>query len=213
MINEVIERFRSQLYEISDLNDLSAQKTVLMSEHLNKLLNFQSRMTSKNVKLDYSKSSVHANAIENILAVSAKEKFDLSYILEKIIIKNDTWYKIDLVHLLLDSISKKYGWDAVEHMGEFVPEKCIYPDDIDTFYHSILNLNHIYYLNHKSNVYIGEYLPESIIKNEIQLFCHTPHYPTSFNHGIVKGLAKKYNNHLKLSITNIEQGGHFKIVI
>ncbi|WP_108669213.1 aspartyl-phosphate phosphatase Spo0E family protein [Peribacillus acanthi] len=213
MINEAIERIRSQLYEITDLNDLSAQHTIQLSEQLNRLLNFQSRMTNKNVNMDYSNSRVHANAIQNILAVSAKEKFDLSYILEKSIVKNDTWYKLDLVYLLLNSISNKYGWDAVEYMGEFVPEKCIYPDDIDTFYDSLLNLNYIYYLNHKSNIYIGEYLLETAIRSELQLFCHTPHYPASFNHGIIKGLANKYNTSLKLSITNLDQGGHFKIVI
>jgi hypothetical protein len=147
----------------------------------------------------------------NILQVSSEEKLDLTSILETKEFSKKKWHRIELVTSLLDYVSTNYGWEAVEYMGEFVPEKCIFPGTVDHFTSSIQNLNHIYYKNHKSVVYIGEYLPYMPIKNDITLFCHTPHYPAAFNHGIVKGLAKKFNHSLKLSLLDKENGGQFKI--
>lgn len=213
MINEVIESLRKQLYENTNLTNLTSGQPLQISQDLNKFLNYQGRTTQYKSDIDYSRSSVHANAILNILEVASKEKLDLSSLIETKINKTQKWYDIKLVNLLLDTVSKNYGWDAVEYMGEFVPEKCIFPDSIQDFKNSLENLTQIYCLNHKSKVYIGEYLPYIVTKNEMQMFCYTPHYHTAFNHGIIKGLSKRFNHSLKLSLMEKENGGQFKIII
>jgi hypothetical protein len=213
MINQLIEGLRGQLYETANPNGLTSEQTLQVSNELNKLLNYHSRTSNTYQTFNYTTSKVHANAILNILEVSAKEKFDLPYLLENRAAKPKEWYQIDLVRHLLDSISMRYGSEAVEYMGEFVPEKCIFPESINHFQSSMLNLNYIYHANHNSNVYIGEYLPYKLTKNEIQMFCHTPHYPAAFNHGIIKGLAKKFNHSLRLTQTNTDHGGQYKIVL
>ncbi|PLR95964.1 aspartyl-phosphate phosphatase Spo0E family protein [Bacillus sp. T33-2] len=211
MINEVIESIREKLYKNTNIQQLSSARTLELSEELNRFLNFQMRV-SKSLPADYSHSNVHENAVRNILEVALKEKFDLPDPFSDRLLNGRIWYDMDIVLFLLASISKKYGNDAVEYMGELVPDKCIFPESIQSFNDAIQNLNRIYYMNHKTNVYIGEYLPYMESKNQIQLFCNTAHYPAAYNHGIIKGLSKKFNQSLKLSIASRNHGGEFKIV-
>lgn len=213
MINEVIENLRQQLYENTDLTMLTSGHTLHISQELNKFLNYQNRTTQNTSLVDYSRSSVHSNAILNILEVADMEKIDLTSLIETRINKSQKWYDLELISLLLGTISKNYGWDAVEYIGEFVPEKCIFPDSIQSFKSSLENLTQIYCLNHQSKVYIGEYLPYMLTKNELQMFCYTPHYHTAFNHGIIKGLSKRFNHSPKISIMEKDHGGQFKIIL
>lgn len=211
MINGVIETIRKQLYEVAEPEEFTSQHTLLLSNELNQFLNYHTKTTYPGKRIDYTSPKVHANAIHNILEVASKENLDLSYLLETEIPKQKSWYKLNLVSSLLDYVSTKYGWEAVEYMGEFVPENCIFPMSIQSFQDSLHNLNDIYHSNHKAKVYIGEYLPYQTSNNEILMFCYTPHYPASFNHGIIKGMSKKFNHSIKLSSTNMDHGGQFKI--
>ncbi|WP_442598892.1 aspartyl-phosphate phosphatase Spo0E family protein [Neobacillus sp. D3-1R] len=211
MINLVIENLRNELYENTNISSLTSRETLQISQQLNQFLNYQGRTTMSTSEVDYSQSSVHSNAILNILEVAEKEKLDLNSLIETKINRSQKWYDINLVNLLLDTVEKNYGLDAVEYMGEFVPEKCIFPDSIKDFKSSLENLTQIYCLNHKSKVYIGEYLPYMLTTNELHMFCYTPHYHSAFNHGIIKGLSKRFNHSLKLSIMEKDHGGQFKI--
>jgi hypothetical protein len=210
LINEVIENIRKQLYEFAEIETLASEETLHLSNEMNKYLNYHTKLTHPGNWKEYTSPKVHANAVQNIISVCEKEKLDLSYFGTKIP-KNNKWYKLSLVSSLLDYIAIKYGWDAVEYMGEFVPEKCIFPHSIVDFEQSLRYLNDIYHSNHKSIIYIGEYLPYHSSEKEYMMFCHTPHYPTTFNHGILKGLSKKFNHNAKIMLRNKEEGGQFKI--
>lgn len=122
------------------------------------------------------------------------------------------WFKIDLVKTLLKCVTERYGTEAVQNMGEFVPTRCIFPNEIQSFHAALKHLNSLFHLNHRSTEYIGEYLPFLDIKNEAVIFCNTPHYSTSFNYGIIQRLAKKFNHFLNITVLDKENGGLFKIV-
>ncbi|WP_180953591.1 aspartyl-phosphate phosphatase Spo0E family protein [Bacillus sp. T33-2] len=213
MINEVIERLRQQLYEESDPQALCSNHTLQLSQELNNFINFHNRITSGFNQEHSSNTNVHATILQNILDISFEERLELPFLQCDEALRTGEWVKIGLVCSLLNSISEKYGWEAVHYIGELVPDKCYFPETITNFQESIEELNNAYYFNHRSNVYIGEYLPYTGTKNEILLFCHTPHYFTEFNHGLIKGLSKKYNQSLKVSVLTREHGGQFKIVV
>lgn len=213
MINQVIEQLRSQLYEESQIKTLTSEHILKLSQELNRYINFYTRSTKSYRNKDYSRSFVHSNAILNILDVSKNEKLNLDCFMEQHPIEVKKWNLIESAERLLLFIEENYGWEAVEYMGSLVPEKCIFPETVDTFYKAIQSLNCIYYQNHKSMVYIGEYLPYMLSNKNVQLFCHTPHYSTAFNHGILKGFAKKFNHSLNLTLNCQEHGGQFKLNI
>jgi hypothetical protein len=117
-----------------------------------------------------------------------------------------------VVHTLLRAVAERYGNEAVAYMGELVPVRCIFPQTVQSFRESLQQLNQIFHLNHKSSSYIGEYLPYLDIKNEMTVFCHTPHYPAAFNRGILEGFSKKFNHAIKLKELDLANGGQFKIM-
>ncbi|KAA0546976.1 aspartyl-phosphate phosphatase Spo0E family protein [Bacillus sp. BGMRC 2118] len=212
LINQVIEQLRHHLYNESVTQQLTSDHILKLSKELNRYINFYTRVTKNYLNKDYSRTYVHSNCIINILEVSKNEKFNLDSIIEQYPVEVKKWNQIGSIQRLLHYIETHYGWDAVEYMGEQVPNICIFPESVDTFYKSIQNLNCIFYQNHKSIVYIGEYLPY-ISNKDVQLFCHTPHYSTAFNHGLLKGLSKKFSHPLRLNVQDKEYGGQFTMNI
>lgn len=212
MIKDIIEYKRQQLYQTIGLVGLSSDETLKVSQELERLMNFHTKVNRPEAHRSTTPAMVHNNFIHNILDVASKEKFDLSFEVNEKILADNEWFHLDFGHTLLQAISERHGAEVMEVIGEAVPEHCIFPDTVQSFQQSLQHLNHIFHLNHKSTSYIGEYLPFMDIKNEIQLFCHTPHYSSAFNYGIIKGLSKKFNQSLHLKVIDKGVGGHFKII-
>lgn len=212
MIKDIIEYKRQQLYQTIGLVGLSSDETLQVSQELERLINFHTKVNRPVTKERTNLAMVHNNFIHNILDVASKEKLDLPFEVGEKILTDNEWFQMDFGHTLLQSISERHGAEVMEVIGEAVPEHCIFPETVQSFQQSLQHLNHIFHLNHKSSSYIGEYLPYMDIKNEIQLFCHTPHYSSAFNYGIIKGLSKKFNQPLQLKVIDKGVGGHFKII-
>lgn len=212
MLKDIIEFKRNQLYKKVGLVGLSSEETIKISTELDRFINYHSRVSSPlgNKKAEH--ANVHANAIENILYVANKEKLELPFEFNTALFDFAEWFRLDVVHTFLYALSERYGDEIVEHIGESVPDHCIFPNTVQNFYEALKGLDTIFHMNHHSTDYIGEYLPFTDIKDEVVLFCHTPHYSASFNHGIIKGLAKKFNHSLNLQLLDCSTGGQFKIL-
>ncbi|MEO2077056.1 MAG: aspartyl-phosphate phosphatase Spo0E family protein [Bacillus sp. (in: firmicutes)] len=212
MIKDIIEYKRQQLYQTIGLVGLSSDETLKVSQELEKLMNFHTKVHQPEAHKSNNHAMVHNNFIHNILDVASKEKIELPFEINEKILTVNEWFTMDFGHTILQAISERHGAEVMEVIGEAVPEHCIFPETVQSFQQSLEHLNHIFHLNHKSSSYIGEYLPYLDIKNEIQLFCHTPHYSSAFNYGIIKGLSKKFNQPLQLKVIDKGVGGHFKII-
>lgn len=212
MLNDIIEYKRQQLYQTVGLVGLSSEETFKASVELERFMIYQTRIRDKYTGFTNINSTVHSNAILNILDVAAKEKLDLPFEMGTKLLQYTEWYRIDLVDTLLHAISERHGKEVVAYIGEQVPACCIFPDEVQSFRESLKHLDYIFHLNHKSDSYIGEYLPFMDIKNEITLFCHTPNYSSAFNYGIIQGLSKKFNQSLNVMVLDSNSGGQFKIV-
>ncbi|WP_413303449.1 Spo0E family sporulation regulatory protein-aspartic acid phosphatase [Bacillus sp. 1P10SD] len=212
MMKDIIEFKRQQLYQTIGLVGLTSDETLKVSQELESLMNFHSKVNRPYTLKRTNQAMVHNNFIYNILDVSSKEKLELPFGISENILATNDWFRIDFANTLLEALSERHGAEVLEAIGEAVPVHCIFPDTVQSFEQSLLHLNHIFHLNHKSSSYIGEYLPFMDIKNEIQLFCHTPDYSSSFNYGIIKGLAKKFNQPLKMKVIDNGMGGQFKII-
>lgn len=212
MIKDIIEYKREQLYQTIGLVGLSSNETLKVSQELEGLMNFHSKVNRPLTDTKTNQAMVHNNFIHNILDVGLKERFDLPFEISEKILANNEWFQMDFAHTLLHAISERHGAEVMELIGEAVPEHCIFPETVQSFQQSLQHLNQIFHLNHKSPSYIGEYLPFMDIQNEIQLFCHTPHYSSAFNYGIIKGLSKKFNQSLHLKVIDRDNGGQFKII-
>lgn len=214
MIVTVIESIRYQLYKLIKDSNLSSIETLELSRELDKFLNHYNRASNTQMhNMSHSNSYVHANAINNILEVASKEKMKLPLWLNVATLQGNEWFQLSFIHLLLHSIQQNHSNEALEYIGENVPLHCIFPKEIQCFKDSIENLHETFILNHKSNKYIGEYLPYLDIKNEILLFCHTIHYPASFNYGLLKGLSSKFNEPFKIKVLDDRNGGQFKVLL
>jgi hypothetical protein len=212
MIKDIIEYKRQQLYQTIGLVGLSSDETLKVSQELERLMNFHTKVHQPEAHKRKNHAMVHNNFIHNILDVASKEKLELPFEINEKILTDNEWFTMDLGHTILQGISERHGAEVMEVIGEAVPEHCIFPETVQSFQQSLEHLNFIFHLNHKSSSYIGEYLPYMDIKNEIQLFCHTPHYSSAFNYGIIKGLSKKFNQSLQLKVIDKGVGGHFKII-
>ncbi|MED1204658.1 aspartyl-phosphate phosphatase Spo0E family protein [Heyndrickxia acidicola] len=211
MMKNIIEDKRQQLYEAIGLSHLTSEETLRASRELERFMNFHFRVRNSPAKGTVRKAAVHSNAITSILEVASREKLELPFEFNPDLLRHAEWYSIDVIHTLLLAVSEKYGNEAVESIGEIVPERCIFPQTVQSFEESLQQLNRIFHLNHKSSAYIGEYLPYTDVKNEMTVFCHTPHYPAAFNRGILAGFAKKFNHSIKLKELDLANGGQFKI--
>lgn len=211
MIRDIIEFKREQLYRKIGLVGLSSEETIKVSQDLERFMNFQLRDRGEYSGLTNIKSTVHSNAIRNILDVAEKEKLDLPFEMNTKFLDYAEWFRIDLVDTLLHAITERHGKEVIEYIGEQVPACCIFPAEVQNFRESLKHLDFIFHLNHKSDSYIGEYLPFMDIKGEVTLFCHTPNYSTAFNYGILNGLSKKFNQSHKIKVLETKSGGQFKI--
>jgi hypothetical protein len=214
MLSSIIEDLRRRLYEVSKVHGITSSKLLALSQELERYTNFHHRLNTNSYNPFNPDAQVHSNAIQNILEVAEKEKLQLpSFIVNEERFLEDAWFHLDLVNYLLFHIEKNHGKDAIEYIGEQVPKHCFLPDSIQSFKDSIKTLDDAFHLNHRSNKFIGEYLPFMDNKKEVVLFCNTPHYPAPFNLGLVKGMANKFNSPFKISLIDKENGGQFKISV
>lgn len=212
MIKDIIEFKRNQLYETIGLAGLSAEETLTISHELERFMNYHAKINGKVSGMKTNEAKIHVSVLLNILKVISKEKLDLPFELNEQYLKRAQWIRFDLAHTLLHAIIEQYGPEIEEYIGECVPLHGVFPKEIQSFHESLKHLDTIFHLNHKSPAYLGEYLPFTDIINETVLFCHTPHYSSAFNYGLIQGLSKKFNHSLKIKILDKSNGGQFKIV-
>lgn len=212
MIKDIIEFKRNQLYETIGLVGLIAEETLTISKELERYMNYHAKISGKTTGMQTNQAKIHVSVLLNILKVISQEKLELPFELNDQLLKKAEWIQFDMAHTLLNAIIENYGSEIEEYIGECVPIHGVFPKEVQSFHESLKHLDTIFHLNHKSPVYIGEYLPFMDIKNETVLFCYTPHYSSAFNYGIIQGLSKKFNHSLKVKILDHCNGGQFKIV-
>ncbi|MBS4174591.1 aspartyl-phosphate phosphatase Spo0E family protein [Bacillus sp. FJAT-49736] len=212
MIKDIIEFKRQQLYETIGIVGLSAEETISVSRELERFMNYHAKISGKYSRTKTNQAKIHVSVLQNILDVISKEKLHLPFEMDHQLLERTKWMPFDFAHTLLHAMIEQYGSEIEEYIGECVPIHGVFPKEIQSFHESLKVLDYIFHLNHRSPDYIGEYLPFMDIKDETVLFCYTPHYSSTFNLGIIKGLSKKFNHSLKVKVLDHSNGGHFKIV-
>ncbi|PKR83766.1 Spo0E family sporulation regulatory protein-aspartic acid phosphatase [Heyndrickxia camelliae] len=212
MIKNIIEFKRNQLYETIGLVGLSAEETLTISQELERFMNYHAKINGTLHNMQTNQAKIHVNVLLNIFQLISDEKLNLPFELNKQVLKKAQWINFDFAHTLLHAMVEYYGPEIEEFIGESTPIHAVFPKEIQSVHEALKHLDFIFHLNHKSPDYIGEYLPFMDIKNEAVLFCHTPNYSSAFNHGLIQGLSKKFNQSLNVKILDKSNGGQFKIV-
>lgn len=213
----MIEQTRRDMFNICEIAGPTSPLTVQISQKLDNLLNLYQQKygkdpfdihSMKNLKVD---GSIVNNIIQgSLLYDSSLAKTLNEFELHKM--NPNKWYPIHRIEEIFSYFEEHYNDELFSYIGQWVPVNCQFPDNIDTFEKSLLNLNVAYHLNH-SHASAGYYEVFKDGPNEYTVICNTPFYPYAFNYGIIKGLALKYNIEAQTTIVSYIKGGEFKVVV
>lgn len=120
----------------------------------------------------------------------------------------DHWYDLELIIKILNGFER----NTLARIGECVPRNSQFPSSIQSFADGLRNLNRAYQLNHLGGD-IGEYVVEQRSDSEFLVRCETP-YPNQFNYGLIKGLAKQFEETVDVvEVANTIPGGKFACIV
>jgi hypothetical protein len=107
-------------------------------------------------------------------------------------IEPDKWYPIQPYLDFYREISEERYKGTINLMkiGMQVPEKAIFPPDIDSIQKAFLVLDEAYHLNHRGGDF-GHYHAKIVSNRQIDLTAHNP-FPCDLDYGIVQGLARRF---------------------
>ncbi|WP_442596753.1 Spo0E family sporulation regulatory protein-aspartic acid phosphatase [Neobacillus sp. D3-1R] len=206
MLNQLIERTRIQMFEEARVNGFTGTKTVQISQDLDRLLNwFQNKYINQTNRIidDF---QVHGSIIQNIN--SGLQYNGLNHeLLEK---DTSHWHSLNDIYQVLLKLEEEYDEGLIRDIGKFVPENSLFPGEIDSFEKGLLTLDMAYKLNHSDGIE-GYYQVYFQGRREIYVICNTLYYSASFNEGIIKGLAEKFNLPIQITVMDHRMGGEFKI--
>jgi hypothetical protein len=103
----------------------------------------------------------------------------------------DKWYKLQPILDFYKEIS--LGKNAALNLtstGTKVPEKAIFPAEIDSIQKAFAVLDEAYHTNHRGGE-IGHYTATVINSRQIDVLAETP-FPCDLDYGIILGLARRF---------------------
>ncbi len=103
----------------------------------------------------------------------------------------DKWYKLQPFLDFYKEISMaQSGSLNLVSTGIKVPEKAIFPPDIDSLEKAMLSLDAAYHMNHRGGD-IGHYHTRVVSNHQIEIVAETP-FPCDLDYGIILGLARRF---------------------
>lgn len=110
----------------------------------------------------------------------------------------DKWYPLQPILDFYKEVSQaKNASLNLVSTGTKVPEKAVFPPEIDNIVKALLSLDDAYHMNHR-NGDIGHYKPRVINNRQVEIVAETP-FPCDLDYGIILGLARRFkpaNAHL-----------------
>jgi hypothetical protein len=212
---ELIEVTRREMFEKAKSSGFASSTTVEISQKLDHLLDlYQSKyLSNQPPSLNY--VTVHGSIISNILdgLISYGVSTDLIVKNNNILCANpDQWYSLNQFSSIFSSFEEEYNQELLMNVGKSVPNNSLFPGDVDSFEDGLLSLNCAYKLNHSCGI-DGYYKLLISNRTDLMVICNTAAYSASFNLGILKGLAQKFNKSVKIEQINAYRGGEFKVKI
>lgn len=105
-------------------------------------------------------------------------------------VEPDKWYDIQPFFNALKVIADKVGYMTIFLMGKKVPDKAIWPPDIDTIEKALASIDTAYHLNYRGGE-MGHYKYVKTGERQAQIICDNP-FPCDFDRGIIEATAKKF---------------------
>lgn len=118
------------------------------------------------------------------IALQILEKYGITEIRE------DVWVSQSAYLEVFQEIYAKIGSKTLKIIGKQVPEKVIWPPNIQTIEEALQSIDVAYHMNHRGGE-IGTYQFKSTGARTATMVCYTP-YPCPFDYGIIEGTAMKF---------------------
>ena len=125
----------------------------------------------------------------------------------------EKWYPAGPNVQMFFLLKERVGANTLRQAGRSVPEKAIFPPDIDTIHKGLASIDVAYHMNHGQNGQplldpatgvmkdlIGHYKTQNFEgHNEIHVISDTP-YPSEFDEGIVTAMARRFEPGARISL-------------
>ncbi|MCX7571718.1 hypothetical protein OS242_17380 [Tumebacillus sp. DT12] len=119
------------------------------------------------------------------------------------------WYDLEVVLAVTEELAKSVGPNVLVEIGKYAPKNAQFPPEINSFEKALLSLDIAYKMNHR-NGNIGEYKVQQEDLKTFKVICDTP-YPSKFNLGLLRGLARKFNSLVRIEEEGSARGGAFTV--
>jgi hypothetical protein len=109
-------------------------------------------------------------------------------------LKPDGWYpQQNWLNVLKAIHDRKVNamFDLVS-VGMKIPDKALFPPEINSIPSALLSLDVAYHMNHRGGE-IGHYQARCIADNHIDVICDAP-YPCDFDYGIIYGMVRRFRS-------------------
>jgi hypothetical protein len=141
-----------------------------------------------------------STSISNLPSFAQKNMLN---ILEQGGIKNldaDIWYSFKTVLAIYQKIAKDFGPNTMFDFGKSIPEKAVFPPEIDSIDKAFHLINTAYNMNHKDG-YVGFYkiFSHDLEEKKIVMQCYNP-YPCDLDRGLFTAMARKFQSGVRVVI-------------
>ncbi|HEU4964394.1 MAG TPA: hypothetical protein VFV52_11175 [Bacilli bacterium] len=158
------------------------------------------------------KTEAHGSSVQNIVeGCGVFQRRVKTMLAERGIseIDSNNWYDLEVVLSVTEELASSVGPNVLVEIGKYAPKNAQFPPEIDSFEKALSTLDVAYKMNHR-NGNIGEY---KVVQEDAKTFkvtCDTP-YPSKFNLGLLRGLARKFNSFARIEEVGNTKGGEFNI--
>ena len=124
----------------------------------------------------------------------------------------NTWYDIKIALTFYRQVAKDFGPNTLFDLGKSVPEKAVFPPEVDSLDLGLQSIDVAYNMNHR-NGYIGFYkvISHDLNDKKVIMHCYTP-YPCDFDRGLITAMARKFKTGVKVTVdeekSNKKKGGN-----
>lgn len=158
------------------------------------------------------KTEAHGSSVQNIVeGCGVFQRRVKTMLAERGItdIDPNNWYDLEVVLSVTDELANSVGPNVLVEIGKYVPKNAQFPPEIDSFDKALMTLNVAYQMNHR-NGNIGEYKVNQEDAKTFKVIANTP-YPSKFNLGLLRGLARKFNSFARIEEVGNTPGGEFVV--
>ncbi|ASS76045.1 hypothetical protein CIG75_14505 [Tumebacillus algifaecis] len=134
---------------------------------------------------------------------------------EKGIVEMDEhgWFPLLAVLETLAELKRTIGKEIICEIGKSVALRTNHIEGVETFEQALRSLNEIYLLNHRGVTDKVVYECVQLTTKQFQIRCFNL-YPVHFNLGILRGMARKYSDLVRIeSLPSELAGGEFKVLL